>query len=100
MNPAIELRMKQAQQIMSSKDPETLQYLVPAIKLIKSEYVENTDLEVTEPMITFIMDTIRYLIDMVINVHCDSRFVTDCGVLIAQFILCIWKRINYIWCFI
>lgn len=97
MGYSIDLRVNQIRQIIESNDPNTLQYLLPAIKLVKSEYAENAQLEVSELIITLSLDIIKYLIQISENSLCDSRLVTECAIMISQFICCIYDRTD---CFV
>lgn len=92
MGYSIDLRVNQIRQIIESNDPNTLQYLLPAIKLVKSEYAENTQLEVSESIITLSLDVIKYLIEISGNSLYESRLVTECSIVISQFICCIYDR--------
>lgn len=97
MGYSIDLRVNQIRQIIESNDPNTLQYLLPAIKLVKSEYAENTQLEVSELIITLSLDVIKYLIQISGNSLYENRLVTECSIVISQFICCIYDRTD---CFV
>lgn len=92
MNSALELRLSQAQQIFDSNDPKSLQYLPSVIKLIRSDYVENTALEITDPILEFCTNVINCIKKVSENDDPENRTIEECAVLIAQFILCIFDR--------
>lgn len=100
MSASIELRMKQAQQIIGTNNPETLQYLLPVIKLIKGEYVENTTLEITDAILKFCIKIIDYIVKTSDKNSPEGRVVTECAVMVAQLVVCIHKRIYILFLFI
>ena len=94
MNSEVELRMNQTLQIMDMNDPKTFSYIIPAIKLIKCEYVEKKDLEVAESMLSFLNKLIKYIIEMSTNSECENRLVTESAFLVVQLVTCIYESIR------
>ena len=94
MNSTVELRMRQARQIIDNKSPTMLQYLLPVLKLIKAEYMENSELELNEPILTFLINTIEYLMEISANTQYDHRLVIECSLVISRLIVFVHNRIR------
>lgn len=94
MNSDDELRINKILQIMDMKDPKNFSYIIPSIKLIKCDYVENSDLEVPESMISFLSRLINYIIEMSTNTGCESRLVTESAFQVVQLVSCIYESIE------
>ena len=93
MDPAVEVRVNQILQILDMKDPKSFSYIIPAIKLIKCDYVEYKNIEVPESLLSFLNKLINYIIEMSTNAECESRLVTESAYLVVQLVSCIYERI-------
>lgn len=88
--------VQQIRNIINGNDPTTIQYLIPAYKLLRCSFAENSDSVTSKEDLILISDTLQYLIAASNNRDMDKRMVSEASLIVCNTICDIQNRTSSI----
>lgn len=88
--------VQQIRNIINGNDPTTIQYLIPAYKLLRCSFAENSDSVTSKEDLILISDTLQYLIAASNNKDMDKRMVSEASLIVCNTICDIQNRTSSI----
>lgn len=70
--------------IINGNDPTTIQYLIPAFKLLRCSFAENSNSVTTKEDLVLISDTLQYLVAASNNKEMERRMVSEASLIVCN----------------
>ncbi|KAK8793611.1 hypothetical protein WA171_002745 [Blastocystis sp. BT1] len=76
--------VQQIRNIINENDPTTIQYLIPAYKLLRCSFAENSNSVTTKEDLVLISDTLQYLVAASSNKEMEKHMVSEASLIVCN----------------
>ncbi len=88
--------VQQIRNIINENDPTTIQYLIPAYKLLRCSFAENSNSVTTKEDLVLISDTLQYLVAASSNKEMEKHMVSEASLIVCNTICYIQDCISQV----